>query len=245
MIDKRIVVHGTMRDIKTALKKLSLSVNIRRYTTDTNGTILDDATIPDSEKKPFPFHLFGHFDRESGYALADLATRHVHNTLLFTVFTWGVGLPLMYFNPLANINQNFRKGDVIFCYVDDLISPNVFTWVHVQATIGGYNSLISQTNISQLDDVGPWGAFMNNKIDYKWQHDEQLNQPFMWIISDYRAGYKQDSLSVESYVDPVVNQSDVKKAIIPLEFIANQYFGITTWLAYENPLLNLNFSFYV
>jgi hypothetical protein len=243
--EKRIIVHATMREIATAVRKISLSVNVRRYTTDVNGAILNDAAIPESEKKPFPFHLFGDFDRQSGYAIADLDMRNVHNTILFTVFTWGVGMPLLYFNPLAQVNKLFKKGDVIFCYVDNLEAPSYFTWIHIQSIIGGFASVVSQTNISQLDNVGPWGAFMNNRIDYKWMHDEQLNQPVKWIIAEPNAAYKSDSLAPEAYWIPQVDKSDIKKVIIPLEFICNQYFGLSTWLAYENPLLNLNFSLYV
>jgi hypothetical protein len=231
------------RDIPTALKRMSITLNIRRYTTDANGTVLDDLMIPDSEKKPYPVHLFGEFDRQGGYAIADLEIGQRYNTLLFGVYVWGVGTPTLFFNPLANINRRFRKGDIVFVYVDDLDTPNYFTFIQVQSTQGGAASILSQSNITQLDSAAPWGVFKINGFKYAWLDDEQLNYALFKIVTKQNAAFVSDSIDPQTYRSAKQKPS-VKIIDIPDNIVLNQYEGISTFIPYENSLLTLTFDIY-
>lgn len=227
-----------------ALKKFSLNLNIKRFTTDSNGIILNDAAIPVSEKKPFPFHLFGNFDMSGGYNIADSSMQKIHNTILFTYYVSGIGTPLFFFNPVANINGQIRKGDVVFVYVDDLNAPTTFTFVIVTSIVGSYASLVSQSNISQIDAAGYWGIFKIFDVKYTWYNDAQLREPIYLFKAKFNSAFKYDVIDPAGFYYPE-QKTRVLTARIPLNIVMNQYIGISAFLAYENPLLNLSFEIFV
>lgn len=213
--------------------KISLNVNVKRYTTDSNGTILPDASIPQSEKKPFPFHTFGKFDMNGGYNIADSIVSEVYDTKLFGVYVWGVGTPLFFFSPFATINSAMRKGDLVFIYVDDFDSPNYFTFVIAQAQTGSFASIISQTESKTV--------FVQN-VKYTWQNDLQLSQNLYVIKTKSNNAFGVDTISPAAYYVP--EQKSVQTTLIPLRLDINRFVGISSFLEYQNPLLNLSFELY-
>lgn len=242
-MSRTIIVQKPELQIKDALKRFSLNLNIKRFITDANGAILNDAAIPAALKKPYPFHLFSHYDKVGGYAIGDSIMSVLNRTLLFGYYVWGIGTPLFFFNPGATINNEMKKGDVIFIYVDDLNNPNYFIFVIVQAINGGYASFIDQSNISQVDNKGYWGVFKIRNTKFTWYDDAQLRESFYLINTRFDGAFKYDPLSPAAYYAPE-QKTQIKTANIPLEFILNQYFGISSCIAYENPLINLSFELY-
>lgn len=229
-----------------AKNKRTISATISRYTTDSNGVVLAGGAIPASEKKPFPFHLFGDFDRVSGYAIADNLVNKQFNTLLFGVYVWGVNTPLFYFTGgIATINNYMKKGDIVFIYVDDLQAPNYFTFIVISANQGGFASMVAQSNISQLDASGNWGVFQLDGLKYTWTNDDQLQHP-VYLIRTYPNGSNvSNPINPQAYYNPQDQKNNVHTTILPITAIVNQYFGITGFLDYNNPVLNLVFTFHV
>lgn len=238
------VASPNVRDIN-ALKRFTLNVNIQRFTTDANGQVLADAAIPASEKKPFPFHLFGQFDMQGGYTIADSITAPMQNTKLFSVYVAGLGTPLFFFGGgVDTITARIRKGDVVFIFADNLNAPNYFTFVIVTSIIGGYASLVSQSNISQIDGNGYWGVFKIFDLKYTWYNDAQLSLPLLLLNCKFNSAFKYDVIDPSSYYHPQ-QKSDILTSLIPLKLVVNQYIGLSGFLAYENPLLNMSFELYV
>jgi hypothetical protein len=231
-----------------AKKKYSLNLNVRRFTTDANGTVLDDAAIPDALKIPYPFHLFSEYDRNGGYAIADRIVSRVSRTILFAVYTWGLNTPLFFFNALATISNYMQKGDEIFVYVDDLNNPSYFTYVIIHTPQGAYGSLVSQLNTTQLSgSPEKWGTFKIFDIQYGWSEadvrDIQLDQQIYTIQTQFDSSFESNNFSPVAYYHPEY-KPNVKKLTIPYNQIANQFFGLSTFIAYENPLLTLSFTIY-
>lgn len=229
---------------RLALKKMTLSVNIKRFTTDSTGAIIDDALVPVDQQKAYPFHLFGDFDRNGGYNIADSIVSGKENTKLFGVYVWGVNTPLFFFSILATIRNVMKKGDLYFIYVDDLDAPNYFHHVIVSTDAGGYASLVSQSNISQLDDKGHWGVFKFFNLKYSWVNDDQYSYPIIPINTRYNGASKFDSINPESYLY-TMQQPNIRTMIIELEAVLNQYFGLTSFIAWNNPVLTLTFNIYI
>lgn len=242
--NRSIIRNVATLNSRDALKKLTLSVNVRRLTTDSNGTILDDATVPIDQRKAYPFHLFGEFDRQGGYNIADSIVSGKENTILFGVYVWGLNSPLFFFSILATINNQFKKGDLIFIYVDNINAPNYFHFVIVTTDTGGYASLVSQSNITQLDDSGYWGVFKFFDIKYSWIHDSQVDYPLIKIKTRYNGASTSDSINPEAYLY-TQQQPDIHVILIELEAVLNQYFGLTSFISWQNPILGLTFNIYV
>lgn len=230
---------------RPAIRRFTLSVNIRKYITDSSGVVLAPASVPASFRKNFPVHLFGEYDRQSGYAIADVIAREIESVNLFGVYVWGVNTPLFKFsNGIATINTKFKKGDVIFVYVDDIEAPNYFAFVtaSIVSPVGGYASLVSLANVTQLDDNGHWGAFKFFDIQYSWVNDEQLYKPIYLVKTRFDGGYHSDSIDPAAF--KLLNFEE-KTVQIPLEVLLNQYVGLTTFIAWENELLTLAFNLYI
>lgn len=229
-------------ETRPAVKKIPLNIFVKRYTTDGTGQILATPAIPASMQGAFAFHAFGEFDRQGGFQIADKVT-NVNGSILFSTYVYGLNTPLFFFSPLANINAQFKKGDIIHVYVDNINAPNYFTFVVISTTSGGYASLVSQSNITQIDDNGPWGVFKCDEIKFTWYNDEQLNYPLVTIQSYYNGNYKSDSFDPSSYYS-TMQKPDLKTVYIPVKMLVNQYAGLSGYIPLENSVLNLEFILY-
>lgn len=240
---KNIVLNKPNIEQVLARKKFTLALNVRRYTTDVNGTILDDAAIPASQKIPFPFHLFSEFDRNGGYQIADRLLSQVNNTKLYAVYpSWGVNTPLFLLSPLATINNEFQRGDTIFVYVDDYLAPSYYTFVVINGQNGAYASLVGQLNITQLDK-NSWGAFKIFGLDYAFDTTEQLKNTLFIIKTEFDASFVADRIQPVAYYHTQY-KPNIDKITIPIEAIANQFLGLSTFLSYGQNYLNLSFTVY-
>lgn len=239
---KNLGINDPILGIRVAKRKISIGLNIYRYTTNANGEILANSAVPANMAVAYPFHLFGEFDRQGGFRVADQTLQSINNTKLFSVYIWGINTPLFYFNPLSNVTLKFQKGDLIFVYVDDLIAPNYFTFVQISATDGAYGSIISQTMVSQLSQ-DTWGAFKMFELQMVWDADQQLNEIFYPITTTFDSRFNKNTIEPFTYYDPQYIKQ--KKIIIPWETIINQYSGLSGFIAFESNLLNLQIIIYV
>lgn len=241
-MEKNLLINEPKTVLVEGKKRKTIALNIKRYTTDVNGVIQDDATLPAALQISYPFHLFGEYDFTGCYRVADSFLSQVSNTILFSVYTWGSNTPLFFFSPGANINGKFSKGDIIFVYVDDINSPNYFTFVQVSCPDGAYASVLSQTRTTQLDK-NSWGTFKIFDILFGWVDDEQLYQTIFQINTEFDTSFVKDSFEPVKYYNPQVNKQ--KKITIPFPTVINQYFGLSSSIAFENSLLTLQLIIYV
>ena len=242
---RQVITTVPVLNARDSFKKFTLSVNVRRITTDSTGTVLDDATVPAAQQKAYPFHLFGDFDKNGGFAISDMIMSGQSNSILFSVYTIGLNTPLFFFSPLATINSQLKKGDLVFIYVDDINAPSYFHFVICSAMSGGYGSLVALTNTTQIDDKGNWGTFKFYDVKFSWfdADDVQLGFSLWNIKTAFNGAYSYDQIQPEAY-RYTQSKPEVKIITIPLEKLINQYYGLSSLIAWENPLLNLSFNIY-
>lgn len=227
-----------------AMKRFTLSVNIKRYTTDSTGAIIDDALVPVDQRKAYAFHLFNEFDRQGGYAMCDQILREIEDTNLYRAYVAGMNMPQFPFSGgIATINGRIKKGDLIFEYVDDIESPNYFHFVIVSATQGGFASLSSLTNMPQLDEIAPWGAFRIQGFKYAWENNSQLYKPMFMIKTNYKSAYQANPIDPAGYLTPNLKPG-INSVNIPYELLLNQFTGLSGYITWENSNLNLAFNIY-
>lgn len=245
MQTKSVIINKPVIEQIESQNKETVSVNIKRYTTDANGTILDDAAIPAALKKPYPFHLFGEFDMNGGYAIANRVLNKYYNSIFLGMYVWGVNTPLFFPNPLANVNNEFQIGDVLFVYVDDINNPTNYIFVVVSAQSGSWASIVKQLNTTQLDK-NRWGVFKIFDCQYSWLKDTrlQLAQPLFTILSQWNADFLSNTITPGTYYIPDL-KPNVNELIIPINMVANQFVGLSSFITYENPVLTLTFIIYV
>lgn len=238
---KNIAVNQANIVNRKALKKFTLTAKINRFTCDASGTIIPDILVPTSEQKAYPFHLFGEFDRVSGYAISDGVLRELEDTKLFSVYVAGVNTPLFFFSPLNTINSKISKGDLIFIYVDDLNAPTYFHFVIISTNQGGFASLTSIGNVTQIDDTDNWGGFYFEKFKFNWVDDAQMNFPFYNIQTNYKSSFQANPINLELYRF-IEQKPEVKALTIAVSMLINQYNGLSGYIAWQNPSLNLSFD---
>lgn len=228
---------------RNALKKLPIQMTVKRYTTNQLGQVLADAAVPVSQRKNFPFHLWGEYDRQSGYGFADMVTQK-DNTILLGVYVWGINTPFFFANPVQDVNNNFRKGDIIFLYVDDLTAPNFYHFITISNNQGNLASVVAQSNVSQIDDNGAWGVFRILNFDYTWDNDDQLKLPFYTIKSTFENTFEFQTLNPKRYFPPVY-KPEIKTINIDLTMLVNQYAGLSGYLHFNSNTLELLFNLYL
>ncbi|MCK9479760.1 MAG: hypothetical protein M0R40_09745 [Firmicutes bacterium] len=243
MLTKTVNKSQAIPQTVNAIKKLAVQAKVMRYTTDALGTILANAAVPVADRKPYPFHLFGDFDRNGGYQIADQITQRF-NTNLYAVYVVGNNTPFFNFLPIQTIQNVVRKGDIVFMYVNDVLAPTIFTFIVITTVNrGGFASLVAQSNISQIGDKGYWGVMNFDGIRYKWSDDAQLEHPLYLITTEYTGDFKFNVFNPLSYWNPD-QKNEVKQLVLPLSMNVNQYAGISSFLDFDNLSLELLFEFY-
>lgn len=238
---------------RMATKRFEVQAKIKRYTTDPLGVIQAPAAIPVSQRKNLPFHLFGEFDRQGGYAVANMVTNpHINgyydNDIFYlATYVYGINSPFILFNPVSDLNQNLSPGDIIHLFVDSLTAPNFYHFVVISAGkhLAGFASLVSQSNISQIDDkTGFWGSFKIAVIDYIFTNRIQVKQPLFTIQTRFDGVYQKQQINPMEFYTPNYLPG-VNIFTVPLGILVNQYTGLSGILDFNETELQLIFKFYI
>lgn len=244
MAGNDLIINKPVLEQIRSEQKESVTLNIKRFFTDSSGSIITGGAIPVSMQKPFPFYLFGEFDSKSGFAIADRVMSKKFNTNLFGIYVWGVNTPLFFPNVVANINNEFQKGDLLQVFVDDMTNPQFYCFMVVNCENGPYASFFGQLNTTQLDKER-WGTFKIYDIQYSsWTSKRQIILPIFTISTQWDTDFLSNPINPSTYYVPQYKPG-VNELIIPIHAVANQFFGLAHFMAFENDLLILTFNIYV
>jgi len=227
----------------------SLNVNIKRYYSDVNGQQLDKTSglIPAGLKVSLPVFLLGNFDRIGGYNIS-LKTINLPSTAKFLMtYVHGYDQPFLWNTGFNTVSKNFRKGDIILVFTDDLDNPSTFAYIVQTCDYGAIASIIANT-MTQQDD-GTIGFMRVQSIKYQVNNDlnsdvaknAQLNEVWQIVTFDNLGQFKQNPYS------PIMNKDPYYKTAsdflqLDLQFVLTQYNAINFLMQYATDLIQVNFT---
>lgn len=236
MNDKFYKINGALQTTHT------IPVNIARYYTDVNGTIIDKALVPASLKVSYPVMLFGNFDRNGGWKKSFQRVPTVPGTFFLMTFTSGINQPFLAFTGANNIKGKIGLGDIVNIFTDDLENPTWFIWFIISSNTVSLASVISNTE-SMMDDkrIGVLNLF---EINYYMPGThavtlEQFSQPLNFLNFDNVGNFRGDDIQPSMFLNPFVQQKGFLTISTPFQI--DQYKALVFYMVFNVDSLQMDF----
>lgn len=221
-------------------KERDFSILIKKFFTDTNGTVVDKSSVPSVLQTRYPFHIFGDFDKPSGYAVGNKVLPPINGTYFVGISIIGLGGPsFLQFQGAPNpIRDQFNLGDLVFLYADSPTAPNFFVWIVINNLFdSGYASIVANTEGKELP------GYTSMKVDkflYINSVDAQFNQS-LFVIN-----YNQIGVFEANQYEPLSFKfTDTKQdnfISIPLKFVLSQYIALSSYILHDTDQLQFVFT---
>lgn len=220
---------------KSVLQPLqTLPLLVRRYFTDTNGTVINKAVAPVGMQVKYPVFFLGDFDRMGSFRTALKVVPPVPGTVFLQAFVNGngatpfdvIGGP----NPFADIQSVLNPGDIIIVYTDSLTAPNNYVWIAIQGTYNSMASVIGNTVSSQQDGrIGPlFTDYINLYID---NTTLQIFEPLHFTRLYNTGTFRDDSVNPSMFKTPFNRLRNL--VTLSTTFEIDQYIGINFYMGFD------------
>jgi hypothetical protein len=114
---------------KPLQKNTGLTVIVKRFFTDVNGTIVAKSLVPLSMQVDYPFWMFGQFDKSGGYKIGNVIAPPNINTPYLGSFVIGLDMPYLFGTGLNTIQRQTTIGDVVHVFTDNIDAPNYYAFI--------------------------------------------------------------------------------------------------------------------
>jgi hypothetical protein len=215
----------------------TIPLEVNRYFTDVNGTIVDKALVPAKLKVNYPVYLFAQFDRNGGYRKSQQITVPVNGTYFLMTFTQGVNSPFLAFTGANNIKGKLNSGDVVLIYTDDLENPNYFVWIVITCNTVSFASILANTETIQ--DDRKLGVLYLKKTNYYVTIREQFEQALVYASYDNIGNFRSDSIQPNIFLSPFVDQQGFLTLETPYKI--DQYIGMSFYMVFNCDKITMDF----
>jgi len=117
------------RVTKPLQKNVGLTVIVKRFFTDVNGTLVDKSLVPIAMQVDYPFWMFGQFDKSGGYKIGNQIAPPNFATPYLGSFVIGLDMPYLFATGVNTIQRQTTIGDVVHVFVDDLNAPSYYAFI--------------------------------------------------------------------------------------------------------------------
>jgi len=214
----------------------SLNMNIKRFCTDANGSVINKNTLPAALKKNYPVYLLGNFDRIGGYNIGQKTVPQPVGSVFLMTYVNGYSNPFLFNTGFNDVISNFKVGDIITVYTDSFQNPLYYVFIVQTCDYGSLASIISNTQTQQQDGV--IGKLFVKNIAYQVDVDDQLSQTWQMISLDNLGQFKQQPFIPIMYKQPLYKLSDFVE--LPVSFLMTQFTGINFLMNFASDSLNVN-----
>lgn len=223
-------------------KNHSIPVTIKRLYTDVNGTVVDKTTVPLALQVPYPFYVFGEFDKQGGYNAGLRALPPTPGTYYLLSYVHGNGFTSQMiaggFSGVNTIKEYISVGDVVHVFTDDTQNPNYFIWVIQHFSQGSLGSVVANSDSAQKD--GRIGPVFLESFKYHSDNARQFDYPFWFVRSTNISTYDADQIQPYIYKDPYVQQSEIID--VQVNFNLDQYLSVGQIFLYDTDVITMNFK---
>jgi hypothetical protein len=211
-------------------RKKTINIQVSKFYTNVDGTLLDKNLVNDSLKVKMPIYLFNKFDKDGGYRISGVEAPPSPSMFLIKAYVKTIGYDFTEFSGLNNVSQTLSAGDLVFIYADNPSNPNVFIWVVQSLSTKSLGSLVENDSELFMKSVR---IFPNNITDYI--------EALSYVVSDKFGDYNINQISQQAFRYPkLINNS---YAEIPFSIELNKHVGFTTYLPFASDGISYDFEF--
>jgi|SRR6185369_4603407 len=223
------------------LIKHSLNINVKRYFTDVNGTIV---IPPLALQVKYPFFMLGSFDMQGGYKSGIAVCPPEPGTHYLLSFVNGINFGthnIVGFSGLNQVQNFITVGDIVHVYTDDVSNPNYFIWIVQQHSIVSLGSIIRNTATTSADNK--FNRLFVDLVKYTTGNTnvDQWNEPIHLTRVNNIGLYRDDSYNPTANRPPSIFLNDILDLIDIKPFMVDQFFGLNTYIRYSTT--NIQFIF--
>lgn len=226
---------------KPLTKNEGLFVNVTRFFTDVNGTIILKNSAPVAAanmQNEFPFWMFGKFDMDGGYRISNIIAPPVNSFYVGTLIG-GAGFPFLFATGLNTIQAQIKTGDIVHVFTNNLNAPTVYAWVIQscgESSLASIYANVTKENQSKIDLEGAgYFAYSNNIPNFQWSRN--INKARIDILGSYQytpinpLAYRQvdDKQNLFIFM-PVIN------------FTVDQYHLLTSYIDFNLDAISFSFK---
>lgn len=218
-----------------------LPIIVKRFFTDVNGTIVDKATVPAALQVDYPVYIFGEFDRQGAYLLADKNNPPLPGTFfLSTMVVGGAGsLPQsIIYTGVADILGQLKPGDIVNIYTDNVQAPTYFIWIVLHCPNKSLASIMA--NMPNLPPDENYGYIRSKSFRFYCSNAEQWNVNIQYIRYNFMGLVKSDNLDPSIYQLPKLPVLDMVE--VKWKSPITQYIGLNTYILFATDSFTLNFN---
>jgi hypothetical protein len=214
----------------------SLNINVKRFFTDANGAVVDKNTVPNALKVSYPVFLLGNFDRIGGYNIGQKTIRMPVGIPFLMSYVNGYSNPFLYNTGFNDVINNFKVGDIVTVFTDDLNNPNFYVFIVQTCDYGSIASVISNTQTQQQDGV--IGQLHVKNIAYQVDQENQISETWQMIAIDNLGQFKQNPFVPVMYKQPLYKLNDF--ILLPISFLMTQFTAINFLMQFESDNITIN-----
>jgi hypothetical protein len=216
----------------------SINVNINRYFTNVDGTIIDKSATLAVMRKNYPVFLLGNFDRVGAYNISQKTIQMPSGVFFLCTYVHGYNEPFLWNSPLNDVQTRFRKGDIITVFTDSLDAPTNFCFIQQTLELGAMASFISNTQTEQKD--GRLGVIEVKNVSLQVDNESQLNSPWTIVFFDNIGNFDSDPFNPGSiYRSPYYKLNDFIE--LNIAFTLSQYMALNFLFLFASDTINVNF----
>lgn len=229
-------LYGNNTVLQALSNQGSLNIKVHKYYTDVNGQVIAKTSAPAALQTKFPVFLLGNFDRVGAYNIGQKIMGLAPGVFFLCTYVHGVDPPFLWNTGFNNIASNFKFGDIITVFTDDLNNPTTFVFIRQTCEYGGLASIISNTQTQQKD--GRIGIMFCSKIKLQIDQQQQLTEIWQIIELDNLGNFIQNNLSPLQYKTPYWTLNEFLE--LPLSFIMTQFVAIDFNMQFASDELQVN-----
>lgn len=226
--------------VKRDPRLADIQVNVKRFFTDVDGTILDknNVAIPSGMKVDYGFSLFGEFDRQGGYALMNKIIGVQGIAKWVGTYVYGKNDGFLQFNTFGGIYDQMTIGDIYHVYTDDLNNPNFFVFVIISNPFAAMGSITANTAFQQIEAMQKYLDIANFKLFV--DNNGQYTAPITLITTDSIGTNKKDSLN--PYASRSVDDKQNEFIQVNVSMKITQYTQIASIIKFNSDVVNYEFK---
>lgn len=226
------------------VEKHTIPLKVTRFITDVNGQLMaitDPLIIAAGLNVKYPFFVFGAFDQNGGYSIAQKICAPPAGRYLCT-FVNGkeqTSMSILGFSAFNEIQSRLNPGDIVQVYTDSLLTPSYFIWMVLNNSYTGLASIVSNLVTSQQD--GRTGKLKIKGVNFYFSVVSQLNETLNFTVTDNLGTFRNDSIQPYLYRNPYDAQENFVS--MEVDFNLNQFMGLNTFIGTDTD--NVSFDFLI
>ncbi len=207
-------------------KKDSFTISVTRYYCNSEGKIVPFATLPAVMQTKYPFYLFGKYDFDGGYKVANQIVPPMNGCYYLYTFVKGTAFDYIGFQMGNTVSAMISNGSIVSVYCDNTLNPSWLVYVVVSCPFQSYASILHNVQRN----------FKINDILYNADDTSNYNETIYSVIINSIGQFASEQYQPLSFKQVQDEQANFVR--MPLSFEPDFLHGLGSYIVLTANILN-------